>query len=198
MKRLIKKILREEIDKSDKHYRMLDIISDHVQLPYFESMEGLTIYDKGDQEYIMGKILGNDIRFEYDVDDDIRFEYDVYDVQGVMVFEGDSGGYDDKGNMIYWEEEYDGYWEKREYDDDGNEIYRESSHGSWWKWEYDDKGNRIYFESSDGNWEKWEYDGNGNVIYNEDHHGDSFVWEYDENGNEIYFQNSDGYIRDHR
>ena len=33
MKKLIRKILREEIEKSDKHYRRLDIISDHVQLP---------------------------------------------------------------------------------------------------------------------------------------------------------------------
>ena len=61
MKRLIKKILREEIDKSDRHYRRLDIISDHVHLPYFKSMVGLTIDEKDDQEYIMKKILGNDI-----------------------------------------------------------------------------------------------------------------------------------------
>ena len=140
MKRLIRKILREEIEKSDRHYRMLDKISDHVHLPYFKSMEDFAIDDNDDQEYIMGKILGNDIRFEYDVDD----------VQGTMVFEGDSGGYDDKGNMIYWEEEYDGYWEKREYDDKGNEIYLETSNGSWWKYEYDDKGNKIYEEDSDG------------------------------------------------
>ena len=57
MKRLIKKILREEIDKSDKHYRMLDIISDHVELPFFKSMEGLKIYDEDDQIYIIPSLL---------------------------------------------------------------------------------------------------------------------------------------------
>ena len=61
MKRLIKKILREEINKSDRHYRILDKISEYVELPYFKSMEGLTIYDEDDQEYIMKKILGDDI-----------------------------------------------------------------------------------------------------------------------------------------
>ena len=59
MKKLIRKILREEINKSDKHYSILDKITDHVHLPYFESMEGLTIYEKDDQEYIMRKLLGN-------------------------------------------------------------------------------------------------------------------------------------------
>jgi YD repeat-containing protein len=168
MKKLIKKILREEINKSDRHYRILDKISEHVQLPYFKSMEGLTIYEKDDQEYIMRKILGDDMRIE--------------------------GGYiyDDKGNMIYIEYS-DGWWKRNKYDDNGNMIYEERSDGWWKRYKYDDKGKRIYWEDSDGDWEKWEY-GN-NLIYSETSNGDSFVWEYDENGNEIYFQNSDGLYR---
>jgi YD repeat-containing protein len=141
MKKLIRKILREH--KSDRHYKILDKITEHVQLPYFESMEGLTIYDEDDQEYIMKKILGNIYIKRYYI-------------------------YDDRGNRIYWEVS-DG-WVKYEYDDKGNLIYHENSDGDWWKWEYDDKGNRIYYEDSDG-WRKYEYDDKGNKIYYEDSHG---------------------------
>jgi hypothetical protein len=110
MKRLIRKILREEIDKSDKHYRILDKISDHVQLPYFKSMEGLTIYEHNDQEYIMRKLLGN-ISIELLID---KRKYIL----------------DDKGYEIYYESSK-GYWEKREYNDNGKiMLYYEDSHGN--------------------------------------------------------------------
>jgi len=154
MKRLIKKILREEIDKSDRHYRRLDIISDHVHLPYLRSMEGLTIYEKGDQEYIMKKILGNDVS--------IDGEY----------------FYDDKGYLIYLENS-SGWWEKFEYDDKGNRIYYEDSDGSWGKYEYTGyQQHKGFFHSvivtqglSGGYWEKSEYDEDGEQISFEDSDG---------------------------
>jgi hypothetical protein len=158
MKRLIRKILREEIEKTDRHYRILDIVSDHVQLPYFDSMEGLTIDDRGDQLYVMKKILGNDIRFEYAVP-----SWEGFD-EGTMI-------YDNKGNELYWEDSSDGYWMKQEYDDNGNRVYWENYHGGWWKYEYDDRGNKIYYESSNGYWVKWEYDDRGNRIYYESSDG---------------------------
>ena len=144
MKRLIKRILREEIEKSDKHYSILDKISDYVELPYFKSMEGLTIYDEDDQEYIMKKILGNIYIKRYYI-------------------------YDERGNKIYWELS-DGEWLRSEYDDRGNRIYWEDSSGKWRKWEYDDKGKLIYYETS-GYWEKREYDNRGKLIYYEDSDG---------------------------
>ena len=147
MKRLIKRILREEINKSDKHYRILDKISDYVEIPYFESMEGLTIYDKDDQEYIMKKIYGNDIYIRGDV---IR---------------------DDKGKIIYFEYS-DGRWKKWEYNDKGNMIYYKHSNGFWGKWEYDENEYQIYEERSDGFWKRYEYDDRGNIIYWETSNGD--------------------------
>ncbi len=125
MKRLIRKILREEIEKSDKYYRFLDKISSIIEKPYFRNMYERynggfwDITDEDDQEYIMKKILGNDIRFEYDVDG--------------------SGGYDDKGNMIYYEYS-SGYCYKYEYDDSCNRVYYEENSGYWSKYEYNDKG----------------------------------------------------------
>ena len=154
MKKLIRKILREEIDKSDRHYRRLDIISEHVQLPYFDSMEGLTIDDKDDQLYIMKKIYGYNIR--------IKGKY-MYDEYTYVI-------YDDDGNEIYYER-LDGGWDKYKYNDKGNKIYFEDSDGDWGKYEYDDKGNQIYFESSYGTWKNWVYDDKGNQIYYENSDG---------------------------
>tara|TARA_R110000803_G_scaffold17862_2_gene48004 strand:- start:2 stop:424 length:423 start_codon:yes stop_codon:yes gene_type:complete len=134
MKRLIKRILREEIDKSDKHYRMLDKISDYVQLPYFDSMEGLTIYDEDDQEYILKKIYGDNIKIKgrniYD-DKKLNFRYLEW-----------------YGNLIYHESRGD-YWAKREYDNDIMISY-ENSNNEWYIWEYDDKGREIYYEDYGG------------------------------------------------
>ena len=56
-------------------------------------------------------------------------------------------------------------------DKNGNEIYFENSNGFWRKREYDDQGNRIYYENSDGVWRKREYDDQGNVIYSENSNG---------------------------
>ena len=173
MKRLIKRILREEIEKSDKHYRILDKISEYVQLPYFKSMVGLTIDDKDDQLYIMKKIYGNDIYIRGDV---IR---------------------DDKGKIIYFKRS-NGYWEKQEYDDKGNKIYYERSTGYWEKWGYDDDGNQIYYENSVGFWQKNEYDDNGNRIYQERSDGFWWKWEYGDNGDMLYYENSNGNIWDNR
>jgi hypothetical protein len=129
MKKIIRKILREEIEKSDRHYRMLDKISEHVQLPYFKSMEGLTIDDKDDQLYIMKKILGDDI--------------DWYEtIYGLKI-------YNDNGSVLYYEESDSDYWYKREYDDEGHLIYFERSDGKWVKREYDGNGNLTYVKTSD-------------------------------------------------
>jgi hypothetical protein len=154
MKKLIRKILREEIEKSDKHYKMLDNISDHVQLPYFDSMVGLTIDDKDDQLYIMKKIFGNDITIDY---------------QNGMSIYWSLGGHR-WGKWVYIED-YTGYWEKNEYDDKGNRIYSEDSDGNWEKYEYDGRGNKIYYEHSNGDWWKREYNNDGNIIYYEDSDG---------------------------
>ena len=40
------------------------------------------------------------------------------------------------------------YWNKREYNDEGNEIYFEDSYGYWAKYEYDNEGDLIYYGTS--------------------------------------------------
>ena len=107
--RQYKRLLREEIEKSDRHYRMLDNISEHVHLPYFESMGGLTIDEQDDQEYIMRKILGNGISFKYG-------EVFGLDDNELMIN-------DNNGNKLYYESCCSrSYWQKWRYDDNGNLI----------------------------------------------------------------------------
>jgi hypothetical protein len=179
MKKLIRKILREH--KSDRHYKILDKISDHVHLPYFKSMEDFAIDEKDDQLYIMRKIYGNDIIFEYGVD---VLSY-------IQILEND------KGNEVYVEYD-DGYWEKYEYNDKGNIIYFDNSSEYFSRFEYDDQGNKIYYENSDGEWEKWEYNDKGKQIYWETSNGRWKKYEYDDRGNKIYYEDSEGMIRDYR
>ena len=73
---------------------------------------------------------------------------------------------DSKCKRIYYENSY-GYWNKREYDSDGNETYFQNSEGYWCKKEYNSDGNETYREHSKGYWHKREYDSNGNETYYE-------------------------------
>lgn len=84
-------------------------------------------------------------------------------------------------------------------DNNGKEIYYETSAGYWNKKQYDSNGNIIYFEDSDGYWNKSEYDSSNNKLtYYESSKGYWTKYEYDNNGNKIYFENSNGRVVDNR
>ena len=84
------------------------------------------------------------------------------------------------------------------YGNKGKLIYSEVANGYWEKWEYDANGNQTYFEDELGFWEKWEYDEQRNITYTEDSNGYWSKYGYDELGNEIYYENSDGDMVDNR
>ena len=77
-------------------------------------------------------------------------------------------------------------------------IYFEDSNGYWYKRGFDEQNNEIYFEDSDKYWYKREFDNNNNEIYHENSNGYWYKREFDNNNNEIYHENSDGDIRDKR
>ena len=208
MKKLIKRILREEIEKSDRHYRMLDKISNYVEIPYFESMEGLTIYDKDDQEYIMKKILGEDIivsdngqvgRMKDGRGNEIYWEYLIGDNKD----EWEKSEYDNNGNKTYskrklfYDEDVVEVKYSYEYNDNGKKInvYEEHSDGEWLRREYDDNGNEIFFQYSiHGDYsQRSEYDDRGNMVYIEENDGSWTKYYYDDNDNKIYSESSNGY-----
>jgi len=61
-----------------------------------------------------------------------------------------------------------------------------------------EQGKDIYFESSDGSWRKREYNEQGKFLHYEDSDGYWCKKEYNEQGEEIYYEDSNGYIEDNR
>lgn len=50
------------------------------------------------------------------------------------------------------------------YDDRDNLIYYEESDGTWYKRKYDENDNLLHYEDSNNNWSKLKYDSNNNEI----------------------------------
>ena len=81
--------------------------------------------------------------------------------------------YDNKDDKVYYEDS-NGFWVKRQYDENGNVIYYEDVlyNGTYWfKREYDNQGNEIYYENKFGYWVKHQYDENEKLIYYENSNG---------------------------
>jgi len=221
MKKIIRQILREEFKYKQQLFDLLrtgdednlemvkmisqgqgidvaelliEYFKENPKPPYFKILNHFELPDG-----VIADILSN--LFEQPVS--IYTFYDEYDKVN-----------DDYGNLLYYEDDYGGYWEKYEYDDYGNLLYEEDSNGVWKKYEYDQDGNMTYFHNSRGYWSKTEYDENGsemysvdsngywerkeyapngNLIYYEDFTGSWYKNKYDENGNLIYVGNSDGH-----
>jgi YD repeat-containing protein len=74
-------------------------------------------------------------------------------------------------NRTYYEDR-DGYWDKCEYNANGELTYYKNSNGIWRKYGYDANGNETYYEDSKGYWSKTEYDANGNWTHYENSNGD--------------------------
>jgi len=199
MKRIIKKILREQFEYKEQLFDLIrtadkdnieivkiiskgqdinfielliDYFKENPKPPYFKILEH---FDLSEEEfiYVLSEIFGEPVR-----------------KKGIFI-------YNQNGNKIYYEN-YHGTWGKIEYDENGNIIYVKDSFGYWRRFEYDDNGNEIYYENSNGDWEKYEYDDNENMIYSENSNGFWSKREYDNNGRLIYSENSDGEIYDRR
>jgi len=212
MKRLIRKILREELNKSDKYYRFLDKISSIIELPYFRNMYEKynggfwDITDRDDQEYIMKNIYGDDILLLSN-NTNILFSHqkDLVSFLNTLPFKTIFDGYDDSSGWkqfiihspISYEELLISSLETwvsdkpfqigKSVDDFSGDWFNENGldeEDGWWTYTissgYDDyiveevldsKGNRLYSETEEGFWDKMEYDDNGNVTYREDSNG---------------------------
>ena len=57
--------------------------------------------------------------------------------------------HDEYGNEIYYEDS-DGFWVKKEFNENGDMTYFEDIRGNWYKYEYDEYNNEIYMENSYG------------------------------------------------
>jgi len=154
VKRLIRKILREQFEYKQQLFNLLktgdsnniemvriisqgqdidvaelliEYFKENPKSPYFKL---LNHFDLSEEEliYIFSEIFGEPVRYG-------RYGYDIV--------------YDKNVNLLY-EENSDGYWWKYEYDKNDNMIHYETSRGFWIKREYDNNGNVIFYENSRG------------------------------------------------
>ena len=197
MKKLIRKILREEFEYKQQLFNLLKTgDSDNLEMvkmisqgqgidvvkllidylkqegpPYFKILNHFDLSDS-EIDYILSGVFGEPV------------------TSIVGEFNRTFRIYNKKDYEIYYEDT-DGFWYENKYDENGNLIYSINHMGVSIKRKYDDRGNLIYEEeNSDGYWRKSEYDENGNEIYYEDSYGNFKKWEYDEDGNIIYFEDS--------
>jgi hypothetical protein len=202
MKRLIRKILREEFNYKEKIFNLLNSGQDEniEMVKYLSEGQG---YDLIDLLFGYFKEYGPPYFNIFNVLEltEEEQEFILTKIYGYITIKGRNSLviriYEYNGNQIYLEHS-DGDWSKWEYDDKGDRIYREDSDGDWVKYEYDDKGNMIYSEDSDDYWEKYEYDDKGNRVYEERSNGYWEIQKYDDKGYRIYYESSDGYIEDNR
>jgi YD repeat-containing protein len=197
MKKLIRKILREQFEYKQQLFNLLKTgDSDNIEMVKMISqgqdiniLELLIDYFKQDGPPYF-KILNH-----FDLSDS-EIDYILSGVFGEPVTSIVGGFnvtfriYNKKDYEIYYEDS-DGFWYEKKYDENGNLIYSINHMGVSVKSKYDDRGNLIYKEeNSNSHWIKRKYDVNGNEIYYEDSFGDFKKWEYDEDGNIISFEDS--------
>ena len=114
MKKIIRKILKE-----DRRQEFLNKIIKVMKndFPLFKNMKDYGLYDqlsKDELNYIFSEIFGKPVRHSYEII--------MNKLQGRIL--------DKKGYSIYYEESDNGYWYKREYDENNKEIYYESFEGT--------------------------------------------------------------------
>jgi len=133
MKKIIRKILREEFEYKQQLFNLLKTgDSDNIEMVKMISQgQGIDVaellieyFKENGSPYF--KILNH---------------FDLSEEELIYVL---SGIFGEPVTISY-------YWGYRIYDDNGNKIYFENSDGYWYKSKYDDNGNEIYYEDSDGN-----------------------------------------------
>ena len=101
--------------------------------------------------------------------------------------------YDENGKLIRCEGGEGALRGMREFDSNGNEIYRETGNLRE-KREYNEAGKLVYHEASQEDWTKWEYDADGKLIRDEDSKGSSITYEYDDTGKIVREINQSGVV----
>jgi hypothetical protein len=162
MKELIKKMIKEQTESNKEKF--IRYVASKLKPPYFKNINDLGV-EKNEIEPILSLIFNQPVRIK---------QKTIYDELDNEIYDEDSDGswekkeYDERGNLISKYYKYsDGSWEKLKYGERGKLIYREKSDGYWVKYEYDENNYLSYRENSSGNWEKYGYNRRGKLIYQE-------------------------------
>ena len=119
----------------DKYKKYIDYIAKDIELPYIKSlnMYGLK---QDEMKLVLSTIFNQSVR-----------------IRGNSII-----GEQEK---IIYNESSKGYWEIKEYSEDGFLILWKNSSGTIRKW--DNEGNALYEGRGNGYWARWEYDDRGNI-----------------------------------
>ena len=119
--------------------RYIEYIVKNIKPPYFKNM--VDMYGASESEFvpIMKKVFKQYVEWE----DDAKSHMGGWSEPTMNILK-------DKSGYTIYKEDINGFWVKREYDNQGNKIYHKDSTGFWVKYEYDDQGNEIYSEDSNG------------------------------------------------
>ncbi len=203
-------IPNEEDSDNYNNYISFVIFPDHI---IFDKMAGIAGYLHGWFEEVSDDDIQK-IVTEYATryfDEDIKPEFQVMN-EGLNLakkktttkIKGDYPNgkwekreYDQHGNQIRFENSQ-GFVEEYTFDDKGNQTYAGDNDGYWVKTQYNENNKPVYAEDSGGAWEKSEYNDQGKLIHWENDSGNFETFVYDNDGNEITYEDETGIIRDNR
>ena len=209
MKRLIKKILKEEFEYKQQLFDLLRTgDSDNIEMVKMvsqgqgiEILELLIDYSKENPKPPYFKLLNH---FDLSEDELINVLSEVFGqiVNLESIYDHINNrtiyGVTDKNRNLLYKEIPNVFWVKYQYNENGLKTYTEDSKGGWYKTDYvyDINQNMIESITMDkyGLFEKTTYDENGNVIYYESGDGYWEKYEFDERGNLLYYEDSYGEI----
>jgi hypothetical protein len=109
-----------------RYERYIDYIVSDLQPPYFKNMRDNYGLSPDEYELVLSKVFNQDVN-----------------VANMYV-------YDKQMNTLYHENGSTGFWQKWEYDNQGNNTYHEDSDGRWYRKEYNEQGREVYYIDSYG------------------------------------------------
>ena len=92
-----------------KYIKYIDYIVSDIEAPYFKNIRDYYGLSEKEYELVLSKLYNQPVR--------ILCRFETYYV------------FNKEGDITYYEQN-DGYWEKREYDNQGNKLYYENSYGN--------------------------------------------------------------------
>ena len=117
-----------------KYQKYIEYIAKDIEPPYFKSLEPYELLSK-EKEDVFSIIFNQPVR-----------------IVGHSVIGKQEG--------VIYSESCEGYWEIKEYSEDGFLILWKNSSGTIRKW--DNEGNILYEATGNGYYARWEYDEDGN------------------------------------
>ena len=138
---------------NEKYNRYIDFIVNDLEIPYFKNMRDNYGLSPDEYELVLSKVYNQPVKV---------------DIIGASMYV-----YDRQRKTLYYENDSNGYWIEKIFNEQGKLTYKKNRSGFWQKYEYNEQGNNTYYEDSEGNWYRKEYNEQGREVYYVDSYGDT-------------------------